>query len=37
VLGVGAPLALTPATTAFVASLPGYMLGVASAVNETAR
>jgi EmrB/QacA subfamily drug resistance transporter len=37
VLGVGAPLAMTPATTAIVASLPREKQGVASAVNDTAR
>jgi EmrB/QacA subfamily drug resistance transporter len=37
VLGVGAPLAMTPATTAIVASLPLEKQGVASAVNDTAR
>ncbi len=37
VLGLGAPLAMTPATTAIVASLPLEKQGVASAVNDTAR
>jgi EmrB/QacA subfamily drug resistance transporter len=37
ILGVGAPLAMTPATTAIVASLPLEKQGVASAVNDTAR
>jgi EmrB/QacA subfamily drug resistance transporter len=37
VIGVGAPLAMTPATTAIVASLPRDKQGVASAVNDTAR
>lgn len=37
VIGVGAPLAMTPATTAIVASLPLEKQGVASAVNDTAR
>jgi EmrB/QacA subfamily drug resistance transporter len=37
IIGVGAPLAMTPATTAIVASLPLEKQGVASAVNDTAR
>ena len=37
VIGVGAPLAMTPATNAIVASLPLEKQGVASAVNDTAR
>ena len=37
VIGVGAPLAMTPATNAIVASLPRAKQGVASAVNDTAR
>jgi EmrB/QacA subfamily drug resistance transporter len=37
VIGAGAPLAMTPATTAIVASLPSDKQGVASAVNDTAR
>jgi EmrB/QacA subfamily drug resistance transporter len=36
-IGLGAPLALTPATTAIVASLPREKQGVASAVNDLAR
>ena len=36
-LGVGAALATTPATTAIVASLPPAKQGVASAVNDAAR
>ena len=36
-IGIGAPLALTPATTAIVASLPREKQGVASAVNDLAR
>ena len=37
VIGVGAALAMTPATNAIVASLPRAKQGVASAVNDTAR
>jgi EmrB/QacA subfamily drug resistance transporter len=37
IIGVGAPLAMTPATNAIVASLPREKQGVASAVNDTAR
>jgi EmrB/QacA subfamily drug resistance transporter len=37
IIGVGAPLAMTPATTAIVSSLPLEKQGVASAVNDTAR
>jgi predicted MFS family arabinose efflux permease len=37
VIGVGAPLAMTPATTAIVASLPREKQGIASAVNDTSR
>jgi EmrB/QacA subfamily drug resistance transporter len=36
-IGLGAPLALTPATTAIVSSLPQEKQGVASAVNDLAR
>ncbi len=36
-LGVGAALATTPATTAIVSSLPRSKQGVASAVNDAAR
>ena len=36
-LGVGAALATTPATTAIVSSLPPAKQGVASAVNDAAR
>jgi EmrB/QacA subfamily drug resistance transporter len=36
-IGIGAPLALTPATTAIVSSLPSEKQGVASAVNDLAR
>jgi EmrB/QacA subfamily drug resistance transporter len=36
-LGVGAALATTPATTAIVSSLPANKQGVASAVNDLAR
>lgn len=36
-LGIGAGLAMTPATTAIVESLPESKQGVASAVNDTAR
>ena len=36
-LGVGAALATTPATTAIVASLPASKQGVASAVNDLSR
>ena len=36
-LGVGAALATTPATTAIVSSLPASKQGVASAVNDLAR
>jgi predicted MFS family arabinose efflux permease len=36
-IGLGAPLALTPATTAIVGSLPREKQGVASAVNDLAR
>jgi EmrB/QacA subfamily drug resistance transporter len=37
VVGVGAALAMTPATTAIVSSLPAAKQGVASAVNDAAR
>ena len=37
VIGVGAALAMTPATNAIVASLPRAKQGVASAVNDTSR
>ena len=37
VIGIGAALAMTPATNAIVASLPRAKQGVASAVNDTAR
>jgi EmrB/QacA subfamily drug resistance transporter len=37
VIGVGAALAMAPATNAIVASLPRAKQGVASAVNDTAR
>lgn len=37
VISVGVGLAMTPATTAIVASLPPAKQGVASAVNDTAR
>jgi len=37
VLGIGASLAMTPATTGIVASLPSSKQGVASAVNDAAR
>jgi EmrB/QacA subfamily drug resistance transporter len=37
VISVGIGLAMTPATTAIVASLPPAKQGVASAVNDTAR
>jgi EmrB/QacA subfamily drug resistance transporter len=37
VIGVGASLAMTPATNAIVASLPRAKQGVASAVNDTSR
>jgi hypothetical protein len=37
VIGVGAALAMTPATNAIVASLPRTKQGVASAVNDTSR
>ena len=36
-LGVGAALATTPATTAIVSSLPASKQGVASAVNDLSR
>jgi hypothetical protein len=36
-IGIGAPLAVTPATNAIVASLPRAKQGVASAVNDVAR
>ena len=36
-LGIGAALATTPATTAIVSSLPQAKQGVASAVNDAAR
>jgi EmrB/QacA subfamily drug resistance transporter len=36
-LGIGAALATTPATTAIVSSLPAAKQGVASAVNDAAR
>ena len=36
-LGTGAALATTPATTAIVSSLPQHKQGVASAVNDAAR
>jgi EmrB/QacA subfamily drug resistance transporter len=37
IIGVGAALAMTPATNAIIASLPRSKQGVASAVNDTAR
>jgi EmrB/QacA subfamily drug resistance transporter len=37
IAGVGVALAMTPATTAIVASLPAAKQGVASAVNDAAR
>jgi EmrB/QacA subfamily drug resistance transporter len=37
VIGIGAALAMTPATNAIVASLPRAKQGVASAVNDTSR
>jgi predicted MFS family arabinose efflux permease len=37
IAGVGVALAMTPATTAIVASLPASKQGVASAVNDAAR
>jgi EmrB/QacA subfamily drug resistance transporter len=36
-IGVGAPLAMTPATSAIVGSLPQEKQGVASAVNDVTR
>jgi EmrB/QacA subfamily drug resistance transporter len=36
-IGIGTPLAVTPATNAIVASLPREKQGVASAVNDVAR